>query len=241
MTKDLPNEKRAELERILKDQSIPVESVIDYIKKECRDFSLSPMLLGLIFERYAKPEDGFSKEITIDELLAIHPGFLSTNGCGWARSDNSWLGKKYIIIRGREKNRVSSIKLDGFNDDSIKRFRGVSEKIKNALKGRKCCILDVDSHNEIDHKNGRYNTINNIDSTQQNPDDFQVLSKAANDAKRQHCKECIANGKRYDATRLGYQSPFVRGSFDTKVCVGCYWFDPHHFNEIISKDFKPDK
>jgi len=34
--------------------------------------------------------------------------------------------------------------------------------------------------------------------------DFQPLSRAANDAKKQFCKECKKSGMRYDATKIGY-------------------------------------
>lgn len=47
------------------------------------------------------PMSCFSAEISIDLLANIHPNFRSTNGCQWARSDNSYLGKKYIIV-GKE-------------------------------------------------------------------------------------------------------------------------------------------
>lgn len=40
--------------------------------------------------------------------------------------------------------------------------------------------------------------------------DFQALSKAANDAKRQFCKECMRTGIRYDAKHLDYQCHTIR-------------------------------
>ena len=75
----------------------------------------------------------------------------------------------------------------------------------------------------------------------QNISDFQPLSKAVNDAKRQHCKECIQTGKRYDAKRLGYKESFIVGDENSSSCPGCYWYDPVKFNEIISKDFVKEK
>ena len=71
--------------------------------------------------------------------------------------------------------------------------------------------------------------------------DFQPLSKAANDAKRQHCRECVRTGKRYDAKRLGYKESYIVGNAKTSVCVGCYWYDPLQFNKLISKDFNKVK
>ena len=194
----------------------------------------------MIFEKYASPEEGFSRSISIDELIKIHSDFRSTNGNQWARSDNSWLGKKYIIIRTHKNGSVNSIKLDGFNNNSVNKYRGIKADIVKALKNKKCCILDIRSSkgNEIDHKNGKYDSLTNINSSNQKIGDFQVLSKAANDAKRQHCKKCKETGKRYDARRIGYTSAFIVGNENSKTCVGCYWYDPFHFNEVISKNFK---
>ena len=71
--------------------------------------------------------------------------------------------------------------------------------------------------------------------------DFQPLSKAANDAKRSHCKICISTGKRYDAKRLGYSVSFTKGDFDTDNCHGCYWYDPVKFNNEVSANFNKDR
>lgn len=34
---------------------------------------------------------------------------------------------------------------------------------------------------------------------------------------------------------------FIVGDEDTKVCAGCYWYDPKRFNEVISKDYQKGK
>ena len=71
------------------------------------------------------------------------------------------------------------------------------------------------------------------------PDDFQPLSKTANNAKRQHCKICRETGKRFDATRLGYSVKQYKGNQKYEgSCIGCYWYDPLMFNKKVSKDFK---
>ncbi len=46
-------------------------------------------------------------------------------------------------------------------------------------------------------------------------EDFQPLSKAANDAKRQFCKECKRTGIRYDAKLLGYPMSYYSGDANT--------------------------
>lgn len=221
-----------------------IEDVIKYVQENCREYRLTPIYLGQIFECYAQPVDGYSKEILIDDLVKIHPDFRSNNGNQWARSDASWLGKRYHIIRTQKKGAVYSIKLDGINRDSINKFKGISQAIINALKGRKCVILDVESSKgmEIDHKNGKYDNLSNIDYATQREEDFQMMSKAANDAKRGHCKTCKETGERYDARRLGYSAAYIVGNKNSKTCVGCYWYDPPYFNSVISKNYKkPDE
>ena len=242
--------------------------IIQYVKGNCRDEALTPQTLGMLFEVYAgmnpQKDDAsswFSREISIDELKnifistvkekdlsirielidVVHPAFQSTNGCQWARSDNSYLGKKYIINRGHQGGRVSSIKLDGANDKSIKRSRGIRQDIFDSISKKRCAILDVGTQIEVDHKDGHYDVLSNQDKSTQKESDFQPLSKAANDAKRAHCGKCIKRGKRYDATALGYSQGFILGDENTKTCQGCYWYDPQYFNKIISKDYKKDK
>lgn len=187
------------------------------------------------------PTSCFSREIPVAELKNIHPSFESTNGCQWARSDGCYLGKRYKIKRPKQGGKVVAVQLDGPNRNSVKKHRGVRADIKAALSGRPCAILDVRSSVEIDHKNGRYDDLSNLSAESQRIDDFQPLSKAANDAKRQHCKECVRTGKRYDARRLGYKEGFVVGDENTTVCHGCCWFDPKRFNRLISKDFVKQK
>ncbi len=226
----------------------PSDKVIEYVKKKCRDSHLSPQTLGMLFEMYAgiaydedDPASCFSREISIEELKNIHPDFESTNGCQWARSDNSYFGKKYIIKRPKAKGKVAAVKLDGANNKSIKRNRTIKREIVEKLSKQKCSVLDVSSNIEIDHKDGHYDVLSNQGISTQKESDFQPLSKAANDAKRSHCSRCISTGKRYDAKQLGYSHSFILGDENTKTCQGCYWYDSKYFNKIISKDYKKDR
>ena len=224
------------------ERSCPANEVFDYVKNECQQELLTPKTLGMLFELYAglnKMNDEssyYSEDIKISDLKNIHPGFESSNGCQWARSDGSYLGKKYIINRTLDRNKVVSVRLNGPND-SLKRFRSIRSDIRKVLLKRNCAILDVGNNIEIDHKNGRYNDSSLSDLSLQEESDFQPLSKAANDAKRQHCKVCIQTSKRYDARNLGYSVGWISGDENTNGCCGCYWYDPYEFNKIISEDF----
>lgn len=242
------SEKEKKVLDMLADKSISVDDIIRYVKGECRDVAFSPLTLGMLFERIAgveydenDPMSCFSAEISIDVLANIHPGFRSTNGCQWARSDSSYLGKKYVIVRKRSGNRVSSVRLDGANDKSLKRNKGIRKEIVAEITKQRCAILDISTQIECDHKDGHYDVLSNQSLETQKLSDFQPLSKAANDAKRGHCMRCINSGKRYDATRLGYSQSFIVGDENTSGCQGCYWYDPKYFNKIISKEYKKVK
>ena len=232
------------IQEMIKNPEIKSDDVFRFVKGECQTAVLTPQTLGMIFEVYAgieydenDPTSCFSKEIQISELKNIHPGFESTNGCQWARSDNSYLGKRYIIKRPRKSGKVFAIQLDGPNKNSIKKYRAIRKDIQDDIRSQRCVILDISSNIEVDHKNGKYNELANIELKDQKAEDFQPLSKAANDAKRQHCLQCIKEGKRYDARKLGYKEGWIVGDEKTLTCAGCYWYDPKRFNELISKEF----
>lgn len=226
------------------DDKVSSDEVLWYVKGECRSVPLTPQTLGMLFEMYAEiqydeddPLSCFSREIPISELKNIHPGFESTNGCQWARSDNSYLGKKYKIKRPQKGGKVFAIQLDGPNKNSTKKYRNIRKDIRVNILKQNCAVLDIGANIEIDHKNGKYNELANVSLETQKEQDFQPLSRSANDAKRQHCKECIRDGKRYDARRLGYKEGWIAGDENTSECAGCYWYDIKRFNQLISKDF----
>lgn len=178
-------------------------------------------------------ENGWTKIITLDELLIINPNFKSNNGCQWARK-GSKLDNKYNLVRfqakdmGGKGNRVVAFQLQGFKEKAEN--HAIPAEVRRALKGRPCVVLGiVTSDMEIDHKDGRYF------SDKYTIDDFQPMCKAANDAKREHCKRCRNNKCRFDAKTLGYPISFIKGDFDTPLCPGCYWYDPVAFRQALMK------
>jgi len=217
------------------DENIVKEQLLSYLEK-WSDYKFTPQLLGKIFLLVNAPDsDGFSNEITINELTQYHPSFRTSNGGDWCRSDSSTLGKEYIIRRIKDGGRISSVKLDGFNKGlTIKQV--IRKDISDSIKKKRCVILDVGKV-EVDHKNGKKDEHYMNDPSAQSLNDFQPLSKAANDAKREHCKKCKKTGKRYDAKNLGYSESFTKGDFFTDNCQGCYWYDPIKFNQEISANF----
>lgn len=211
---------------------IEVKGALQKFGSEC-----PPLALCLAFENlYVDTTIGFSRAVLVDELVDLHPSFRTTNGMAWCRSDTSYLGKKYVLIRTLNKGKVYSVKADGFK--KAIHSSNIRADIIKIITERNCAILDVKAQIECDHKDGMKNDLTVADTKSQSAEDFQALSKAANDAKRTHCGRCKKSGKRFDARRLGYRVSFTHGDENTKVCQGCYWYDPKKFNAEISASFE---
>lgn len=189
-----------------------------------------------IFIQNYVDENGCSEIVYIEDLIHKYgEKFQSNNGCQWARK-GSKLDKNYILTRyqakdlGGKGNKVVAIQVSGFREKIENHF--IPQAVRTALKGIPCAVLGViTSDMEIDHKNGKYD----IKEYQHN--DFQPLSKSVNDAKREHCKRCIATGCRFKASQLGYSVDFIEGDENSSTCQGCYWYDPQMFNRTISANY----
>jgi hypothetical protein len=192
-----------------------------------------------LFLKLANPdENGVSRWVSTTEFVGEYADLTFGNGASWARKESS-LAKKYKIefYRGDTSgNGIDRIRLNGFNDDGYSQH--IRADIKRAIKAQRCVVLGT-SNPEVDHKNGMKNQDRVMLNQDQRLEDFQPLSKAANDAKRQYCKECKATGIRYDAKQLGYPMSYYAGEaqhhFEEDACVGCYWYDPLEFKRHLTK------
>ena len=189
---------------------------------------MTPTELGVLFLKYYPVnEQGYSPIAIMDDLEQIDLGFRTTNGCQWARTDQSWLGKQFDIQRVKKGNRVFSVQLVGFKaQNSVD--RAIPAQVRKNLEKR-CVVLDTTTQIEIDHKDGRYS------APAKEVNDFQGLHKTVNDAKRQHCKRCRESGNRFDARVLGSSISFTKGNPHSKFCEGCYWYDPVAFWQETTK------
>lgn len=192
-----------------------------------------------LFEELAQiDENGCSRWVSVDEFVGKYQGLQLLNGAGWSRDDGSF-GKKYLIERDRNRtpgNRVDAIRTVGFNNGEYSQH--IRPDIKKAICSQRCVVLGT-SNPECDHKNGRKNEDRVMKNEEQKLSDFQPLSKAANDAKRQYCKECKQTGIRFDATKLGYPISYYKGgkihNGKEDGCEGCYWYDPLEFKRHLQE------
>ena len=192
-----------------------------------------------LFLRLAKPnEDGVSRWVSTSEFVGEYADLKFGNGTSWARKESN-LAKKYIIELDKSitpGNRTDRIRLNGFNDGDFSQH--IRADIKREISSRRCVVLGT-SRPEVDHKNGMKNEGRVMRNENQQLTDFQPLSKAANDAKRQYCKECRRTGIRYDAKKLGYPMSYYAGganhNMEEDACVGCYWYDPIEFKKHLKE------
>ena len=190
-----------------------------------------------LFLELAKPDNkGKSRWVSVTEFKGKYKDLQLGNGGSWCRG-NSSLSKKYIVEFDKKRssgNSIDAIRLNGFNTE--KSFNQTIRKdIRDYYKDKKCVILGVNGFSEntkieIDHKDGRKNDWMVSNPKTQKLEDFQPLSKAANDVKRQICKTCKQTNLRWDARNLaGNPYSFYAGSekYSEKLgCIGCYQYDP---------------
>ena len=191
-----------------------------------------------LFLELARPDDlGFSRPVPVSEFTGEYAKLQFGNGGDWIRKDGS-LAKRYNIRRLPEgKGKITDVQLQGFKKVVIQ--KPIPESIRREVVEHRCVVLATGSP-QCDHKDGRLDDPRLSDAGKVTLEDFQPLSQAANNAKRQHCRECRESGNRFDATRLGYSVSQVRGDGKYNgTCVGCYWHDPLFFNTEISKNYQP--
>ena len=190
-----------------------------------------------LFLELARPdEEGFSRPVNVDAFVGDYEPLRLGNGGSWCRDDGS-LAQTFNIRRNKQKGRIVSVELQGFKKTPIK--KPIPLRIKSLVSSQRCAVLWVGNATEVDHKDGRRDDPRLADPSQVELDDFQPLSKAANNAKRQHCKECRTTGNRFDAKQLGYSVGQVKGNGKYNgTCVGCYWHDPARFNATISANYQ---
>ena len=192
-----------------------------------------------LFIKLAQPnENGVSRWVDISEFVGEYACLTFGNGASWARKEST-LAKKYIIEFDKSitpGNGIDRIRLNGLNNGDYSQH--IRADIKRTIKAQRCVVLGT-SNPEVDHKNGMKNEDRVMRNEDQRLEDFQPLSKAANDAKRQYCKECRRTGIRYDAKKLGYPMSYYKGGSthnnEENACEGCYWYDPIEFKKHLQE------
>jgi hypothetical protein len=193
-----------------------------------------------LFIDLAGPDDttGISRWVSATEFVGEYKDLALGNGGSWCRKEST-LARQYVVEFDKTLtpgNSIDRIRLNGFNTETTA-SQTIRAEIRDEIRKHRCVVLGT-SLVEVDHKNGRKDDPRVWDPKTQLLSDFQPLSKAANDAKRQFCKECKSSEKRYDATRLGYPMAVFTGDLDFHPelgCTGCFWHDPMQFREHLEE------
>ena len=199
-----------------------------------------------LFLELAQPDkNGFSRWVKVSEFVGKFKDLQLGNGGSWCRKSSS-LAKKYIVEFDKtitNGNSIDRIRLNGFNTEQSFN-QNIRQDIRDFYKNKNCVMLGIigKSENtkiEIDHKDGRKNDWRVSDISTQKLEDFQPLCKAANDAKRQICIECVGTKKRWDAKNIkGNPYSFYAGDenyTEELGCVGCYQYDPVEYRKTSVK------
>ncbi len=138
-----------------------------------------------LFLELAQPDEfGVSRWVYVTEFVGKYAELKIGNGLSWGRKESA-LAKKYNVEVARNLttgNSIDAIRLNGYNENNFSQY--INAKIKRKIKSMRCPILGT-SNPEVDHKNGMKNESRVMQNEDQKLSDFQPLSKAANDAKRQ--------------------------------------------------------
>ena len=201
-----------------------------------------------LFLELAQPnEKGCSRWVDISEFAGKYRELKLGNGGSWCRKEST-LAKKYKLEFDKSKtsgNSIDAIRTVGFNEKAYFN-QAIRNDIKEYYKNKNCVMLGIKGNSEntkieIDHKDGRKNNARVSDLTTQRLEDFQPLTKAANDAKRKKKKKCMETGKRWDARNLdGNPIAYYKGGESLKDygCEGCYQYDPVEYRKEIIKKAK---
>lgn len=189
--------------------------------------------LAALFLELARPDvDGFSRAVPTIEFEGPYERLRLGNGGSWCRDDGS-LAREFNVHRIKEKGRIVAVQLHGRKKQPI--LKPIPADIRTAIVAQRCAVLNT-SNPECDHKDGRRDDPRLSDPARVTLDDFQPLSKAANNAKRQACRECRETGERFDARKLGFATAQTKGNGTYRgSCIGCYWYDVRAFHRAVSQ------
>jgi hypothetical protein len=199
-----------------------------------------------LFLELAHPDEkGKSRWVLTSEFKGKYAQLKLGNGGSWCRKSSD-LAKRYIVEFDKSKtkgNSIDAVRLNGLNSRQFFN-QNIRKDIKDHYKNQNCVMLGIRGNSEntkieIDHKDGRKESekVSNLET--QKLEDFQPLSKAANDAKRQICKRCKESDKRWDAKNIkGNPYSYYEGgeSYNKELgCRGCYQYDPVEYRKISVK------
>jgi hypothetical protein len=130
-----------------------------------------------------------------------------------------------------------AIKFSGYKTETTFN-QAIRTDIKKAISSKRSAWSGLNSYIEVDHKDGRKEDLRLNDKEKQKLEDFQPLTKAENDYKRQKCKDCKKTNIRPSGIDddcpfnfLGVDYTEGERTFDAEKtrCKGCWLYDVDDF------------
>ena len=191
-------------------------------------------------------ETGISEQIEVSDAEAFD---LRFTGNGSILRPESAFRRKYNVEYEKEGRRIARFRCSGYNcEDKAK--QGIRKDIRDYYSKMPSVWSGLTTNIEVDHKNGRKDDLRLNDLSQQSYDDFQPLTKAENDYKRQKCKECKRtdirpSGKDDDCpfNFLGIDYTEGTSQYDNCTkCRGCWLYDIAKFkNDALTLRIKKNE
>lgn len=200
----------------------------------------------LFFELAPLDENFTTRWVDVNEFTWPYKSLQFWNWANWCRASSS-IAKEYNVEFDKSQtpwNSIDRIRING-KKEKTNTTQSIRPDIVKEISKQRCVILGTnrscDHPTEVDHKDGRKNDPRVMNPSTQKLEDFQPLSKPANDAKRQFCKECKLTNKRYDAKKLWYTVSFTEWdeNYSEDIwCKWCFWYDPVAFRQKLKFSWK---
>lgn len=196
-----------------------------------------------LFLELAQPdEEWYSRWVNVNEFVDRYKSLQFWNWANRCRA-SSPIAKKYNIEFDKSItswNRIDRVRLNWKIENDVIIDQSIRPDIIREISSKRCVILwtnhSSDHPTEVDHKDWRKDDPRVMNLETQTVNDFQPLSKPANDAKRQFCKECKRTGIRYDAKKLWYTVSYTEWDehYNQQTrCKWCFRYDPVAFRQKL--------
>ena len=196
----------------------------------------------LFFELAPLDENFKTRWVNVSEFTWDYKSLQFWNWANWCRKSSS-IAKEYNVEFDKNQtpwNSIDRVRVNWKKRETDTTTQTIRPDIVREISKKRCVILwtnrSCDHPTEVDHKDWRKDDPRVMNPATQRMDDFQPLSKPANDAKRQFCKECARTWIRYDAKKLWYTVSFTEWDehYNQQTrCKWCFWYDPIAFRQKL--------
>lgn len=142
---------------------------------------------------------------------------------------------------GQKGNTLIAWQIYGFAPVVKQVKGGIPQPVRDALSGEPCVFALFSTREiEVDHKHGRVDQNDYpVGAALLDVENYQPATKEMNNIKRELCRKCKKDNKRFDARTADFTVGWVEGGerFEgtREGCRGCYLFDPVAFKQSLER------